>query len=143
MRQSAVRVHLGGWSIEIPDEWDHSFEEGNLQLSRPNKSSVLEFSSIGKTDGSEMSDEDLCEFIDELGLTEATRFPASYGPFAGYHLHHDAEGDEALQYWVLASGPMMLLVQYRCDQESSGLEDADIHETLSSMQLDQDRGLDS
>jgi hypothetical protein len=140
MRQSAVRLHLGGWSIEIPEEWDHSFDEGSLALTRG--TSELRISSIGTTDASDITDADLLEFIDELGMSEATRFRTSHGPFTGYHFHDDREVGHAVQHWLVASGPTLLLVQYRCHEDRSGTEDEEVREALDSLRLDETQGQD-
>lgn len=132
MRASAVRMHLEGWSVEIPESWEHSFEDGVLVMAHGN-GARLNVSSISKTDDGEAADSDLVEFIEEMGMGTWHRIEAGCGPFTGYHLYGDDDEGHLREYWFLRAGILILFVEYSpAAAEDSGEED-DVAEALASL----------
>ncbi len=134
MRSSAIRVHLDGWSIEIPQDWDHSFEEGALVMERGGGARV-NIAAISKTEGGEADDSDLSEFIEDMGMGAWHRIDASCGTFTGFHLYGDDDEGNLREYWILRAGALILFVDYRpASAKDSGDED-DVGEALSSLRV--------
>ncbi len=135
MRNSAIRIHLGEWSLEIPENWEHSFDEGVLVMEH-GTGARLNVSSISKTEDGEASDSDLAEFIEEMGMASWHRIEASCGSFTGYHLYGEDDGRNLCEYWVLRAGVLILFIEYRpATADDSGDED-EVAEVLASMRIE-------
>jgi hypothetical protein len=136
-RDAAIRIHLGDWSVEIPEGWEHELEENVLSMHDPTGDGVLTFSAVTKTEGGNVSDADLDEFVDDLGLAGVPAFPARYGAFTGLHLYSEGEGEAAHQHWLLRHRALLLVVVYSCDEADNGNEDVAIAGTLGSLRSEE------
>lgn len=140
MSEQAIRIHLGDWSVEIPDGWEHEVEESALLMRHPETNGMLQFSAVSKIEDGDVTEDDLAEFVDEMGLAEARAFPASYGAFEGLHIFSEPDLDTATQHWVLRADTLMLLISYTCNEEENGVDDKAIVETLELLQREETKG---
>ncbi len=136
LRESAIRIHLGEWSVEIPESWDHAFEEGVLAMTNPHGAGALQFTSVTKTEQGDVTDDDLEEFIEDSDYGELDREPIELGGFTGFRLEGEDDRDRAWQFWFLRAGTLLLFVSYNCEQDAVGEEEEAIAEALASLRLE-------
>lgn len=119
-----------GWSIQVPDGWTATEEDGHVAFRAEPPRGVLHVSAARK-DGP-VTDEDVAEFArDRLGEDAELR-PASLGHFRGGHARYEADGECWREWWVYR-GSLMLYATYTVDLPLRGTEDGAVDGMLASL----------
>ena len=135
MREQAIRVHTELWSVEIPEGWDHAFEDGILVMYAKDELGRLEFATAEK-DEEDVTDDDLYEFLADSGMQdEESLDTTSFGDFSGIAVSGEHDGRHVRQ-WFLRNGGTILLIRYACPLARRGAEDAAVEESLESLRLE-------
>ncbi len=121
------------WSIDLPVGWEHEAEGTLDTFFDPDGVGALQVSSLTKA-GGDVTECDLTESIEDMKLAGVPRRAAAFGPFVGYSLEREEDGQLG-QYWFLRAGPLLLFVTYFCDRQHAGTEARIVAAVLSSLRL--------
>ncbi|MFO0989717.1 MAG: hypothetical protein U1F37_20575 [Alphaproteobacteria bacterium] len=130
---AAARKAARSWSIAVPKGWEHEAEDALDTFFDPDGDGALQISSFAKASG-DVTERDLTESIEDMELAGVLRRAAAFGPFVGYSLEREEDGQLG-QYWFLRAGPLLLFVTYFCDQLHAGKEARIVAAALSSLRL--------
>lgn len=130
---AAARKAARSWSIAVPKGWEHESEDALDTFFDPDGVGALQISSFTKASG-DVTERDLTESIEDMKLAGVPRRAAAFGPFVGYSLEREEDGQLG-QYWFLRAGPVMLFVTYFCDRQHAGTEARIVAAALSSLRL--------
>ena len=135
MGETDERSLGANWSIDIPEGWEQEREDDVATFFDPDGVGALQFSTVIKTEGGDVTDNDLHEFIGDLNLADVPREAAAHGSFVGYSLGTELESGSACRSWFLRAGTLLLYATYICGKEHVGREDAAVGSALDSLRL--------
>ena len=122
------------WSIEAPKGWQEEIEDTLTTYFDPDGVGALQFSSMTKTSG-DVTEAELVESIEDMGLAGEPRAAASFGAFTGYALIKEHDDGQAGQYWFLHAGPLMLFATYFCETQDAHREMRVVMKTLATLRV--------
>lgn len=123
------------WTLEIPDDWEASYEDDVVSIVDPDDIGSLEISSLNKSEG-EISDDELKAFASEL--IDAGNIPELVEIAELEGLYFSFEEDELCwREWYLSKGSLLIIVSYNVELENAGLDDVVVDQILDTLTVNE------
>ncbi|WP_299986136.1 hypothetical protein [uncultured Ruegeria sp.] len=128
---SNLEFSRGSWALVLPKNCSLLDEDGDVVgFVTDDGFGVLQLSSYIKDDV--VSDSDLIEFSEEMGLQPHNLKATVQGDFTGFSIEA-TNNDTWWRSWCLRCNSTMIFATYNCEIDDRGVEDQLVEELLSSL----------
>lgn len=128
-----LHLRFEGWSIEFPEEWEHEIDNHILALSEPGADGRIEIAALSAARGGDATDEELFATLEEFGADMAAADRLVLGAFDGLTADALDEDGDAMRYWVLRAGDLMLLATHRTAADRAAAARPAVERILASL----------
>jgi hypothetical protein len=128
-----LHLRFENWSVEFPEDWSHEVTDAMLVVKEPGGAGVLEIGSMSTGSGTDATDEDVFETLEQFGADMENARRLKIGGFDGLSADAEDEDGDAMRYWVLRAGELVLLAVYKTTADRAAAARPAVEAILASL----------
>jgi hypothetical protein len=132
-KDAMLHLRFDKWSIEFPEDWPHDVTDGMLVVNEPGGAGILEIGAMSTEGGGDATDADVFDTLGQFGADMENARRLKIGGFDGLSADAEDEDGDAMRYWVLRAGDLVLLAVYKTAADRADDSRAAVEAILASL----------